>query len=202
MSIVLGITGGLSTGKSTVTLAFKRLGAKVFDADLWAHDLLKKKSSCFNRVVEVFGENILMKGEIDRRKLAEIVFKNTAKRKKLERIIHPEVERKIDREIRAFKKNQRKAFLVLDVPLLFEAGLDTKVDYAIVVKSKVTQQIERSVKKIGITQAEAKRRIKAQMPIRDKIRKADIVIDNSKTKTETIKKVKEIWQKIWIRIKK
>jgi dephospho-CoA kinase len=193
---VIGVTGGLGTGKSTVAAMLARLGAKVVDADKIARRLLNPDEACFGPVVRMFGRDILTRGRVDRKKVARVVFRDPARLKKLERVIHPEVRKVILSEIQKLKERGRTAILVVDVPLLFEAGFDNLVDRSVVVTAAMAVQIERAAKKLGITKAEARRRIKAQMPLRQKIRFADIIIDNNGTLIQTKKQVKRLWEKL------
>ena len=195
MVLILGITGGLATGKSSVAQMFGNLGAKVVSADKIARELLKPRSLYFERVVKEFGQEILKNGEIDRKKLADIVFKDRSKLKRLERIVHPQVKKMIRKEIQAYKKFTKKGVIVLDVPLLFEAGLEKFVQYTIVVKASRKEQLKRA-QKLSLDRNKALERIRAQWPLGAKLRLADIVINNEGSKKQTEKKVKRIWQKL------
>ena len=194
--VVIGVTGGLGSGKSTVAAMFKALGAKVLDADKIAHQLMRPGAACFNKIVRVFGKDILASGKVDRKKLAACVFINPERRRRLERIIHPAVRQVIRDEIKKQKKYRGNRVMVIDVPLLFEAKLDADVDYSVVVTAQRAKQLARAAQHLGITPAEAKRRIKAQMPLRQKIRLADIIIDNNGTFKQTQKQVRQIWEKL------
>ncbi len=178
---------------------FARLGAKVVDTDKIVHQEMRRGGRCYAPVIRAFGKQVAGKNGIDRRKLAAIVFNDRRKLKRLERIVHPQVALGLEEEIAKYR-NKRVA--VIEVPLLFEAGFDRYVDTAIVVTAKRDAQIQRAAKSLKLTRTEALRRISAQMPLRDKIRRADIIIDNNKTKTQTHKQVKAIWQKLTQRAKK
>ncbi len=197
--LIVGLTGGLATGKSMVTAAFARLGAKAIDTDKIVHKEMRRGGRCYASVVRAFGTQVAGKKGIDRRKLGEIVFADKRKLKRLEKIVHPKVRLGINEEL---KKYRGKGIAIVEVPLLFEAGFDRYVDTTIVVTAQRNMQIDRSAKSLKLTRTEALRRINAQMPLRDKIRRADIIIDNSKTKTQTYKQVKAIWQKLTQRTKK
>ncbi len=196
MSTIIGLTGSLATGKSTVAGIFAALGAKVIDADAIAHELMHPKGACFQSVVKLFGQDILSRGYIDRKKIAEIVFQDIKKLDQLVRIIHPEVRKEILKAIQSFKKGGKKKVVVVDVPLLFESKLHHYVDLSVVVKATQAQQVERAVDRLNITKAQARHRIKAQMPLREKIRLADIIIDNRGNITQIKKQVKRIWQEL------
>ena len=178
---------------------FARLGARVIDADGIVHKEMRRGGRCYAGVIRAFGAQVAGKNGIDRKKLAAVVFSGRRKLKRLERIVHPKVRWGIDEELKKYRGGE---IAVIEVPLLFEAGFNRYVDTTIVVTASRRSQIERSRRSLKITRTEALRRIKAQMPLRDKIRRADIIIDNSKTKTQTHKQVKAIWQKLTQRAKK
>lgn len=196
---VVGLTGGLATGKSTVAAMFARLGAKVIDTDKIVHKEMRRGGRCYAPIIRAFGQQMAGKKGIDRKKLGKIVFADKRKLKRLEKIVHPMVLLGVNEEL---KKYRGREIAVIEVPLLFEAGFDRCVDTTIVVTASRRSQIERSRRSLKITRTEALRRIKAQMPLRDKIRRADIIIDNSTTKTQTHKQVKAIWQKLTQKLKK
>jgi dephospho-CoA kinase len=198
--LIVGITGSLGTGKSTVAAMFARLGAEVIDTDRIVHEQLRKDGACYHSVLRVFGSSVTGPQGIDRAKLAGLVFNNPSRLKKLVGIIHPKVYIQIKKEVAAFKKNTK--VVVVEVPLLFESGFDSYVDMVIVVKAKKKDQLARAKGHLGMTRADALRRIRAQMPLRDKIRWADIIIDNSKTITQTRKQVETIWQRLLQKKKK
>lgn len=192
---IIGVTGSLSTGKSTVSKYFKDLGAKVINADNIAHQVLKIPS-CRNRVIKIFGKEVLRGAIIDRKKIAEVAFKNISYLKRLEKVIHPLVKKEIRSQIKVFRGLKKDGLLVVDVPLLFEAGLNKYVDRVVVVKLIEKTQLERAMKQLHISVEQARLRIKAQMPLKDKIRKADFIIDNEGSLNQTKKQVKEIWLKL------
>lgn len=194
MSLFIGLTGGLATGKSTVAAMFARRGARVIDADEIVHGLLEPGGSCFKIVVKTFGKQILHRGRIDRKRLACIVFKNIRKLRQLERILHPKAGEVIRKEIKGYRKSKKKEVIILDAPLLFEAGLDREVDYTIVVKAGRKEQLKRVIKRSALTKTEAFERLKAQLPLSVKMRLADIIIDNNSSRKETQKQVKAVWQ--------
>ena len=193
---VIGLTGSLGTGKTTVANMFADLGAKVLNADRIAHQQMTPKGACFKRVVRSLGKDILTAGRIDRKKVATRVFNDIRQLRKLEQIIHPAVRNIIQVKIQQYKRRKGRAVVVVDVPLLFESKLNKDVDLSIVVKANRTMQMARAIKKLGMTRADAERRIKAQMPLQQKIRLADITIDNNGTLTNTKKQVKRIWEKL------
>ncbi len=193
---IIGLTGSLKTGKSTVAKLFKDRGVEVIDADQLAHVVINSKGKGFKKVVKVFGSEILSKGEIDRKKLARLVFNDPQALKKLEKIIHPLVIQEMRQKIRRLRKLKLKQKVLLDVPLLFETGLDRLVDFTIVVKSSRALQIKRAVQDLNISSQQAMMRIQAQMPLKEKIQWADCVIDNNGSIPNLRKKVDLIWQKV------
>jgi len=190
---VIGLTGSLATGKSTVTAFFKKKGARVISADRLSHQLIEPGGKCFDAVLKYFGRRILKNGKIDRRQLAAIVFKNKTKRRKLERIIHPEVVKHTLDELKRYEGTNKR--IVLEIPLLFEVGWHDLMDVTVVVTASEAAQLKRA-QRSGMSTAEAALRIKAQMPLRKKIRMADFIIDNNGTKKQTEKQVNALWQKL------
>lgn len=192
---IIGITGSFGTGKSFVASVFKSLGAKVLDADKIAHKLLKKGAPAYEETVDLFGAAILAKNkDIDRGKLAAIVFADREKLEKLNSIIHPKVIREIKDKIESWRGEKA---VVIDAPLLIEANLEGMVDKLVVVKASKDTQIARCSKKFGIDEDECMARINNQMPLREKLERADFIIDNEGTKAQTKKQVTEIWRKAW-----
>ena len=184
---VIGITGRLGSGKSTVASLFAKEGARVLNADKVAHELLQEGTSCYKKVVELFGQQIVSRGCIDRKKLAGIVFRSKTKLNKLMAIIHPEVTKVFKAELK--KHRGKRKVIILDVPLLFESGQNKLCDITIVVKANKQICIDRAAKNLEIIKAEALRRMNMQMPQQKKIRLADIVINNNQI-IQTRKQVK------------
>ncbi len=192
---VIGITGGVGTGKSVVTSMLGALGAAVIDADKIAHEAIMPGNATYKRVISVFGSGILCKnGRIDRKKLGKIVFGNKNKRLMLNRIVHPAVISEI--KIELSKRRAQKRIFALGAPLLIEAGLTDIVDMLIVVTVDRKTQIERSIRKWGLSRAQVEKRIRSQMPLSEKRRMADFIIDNGGSLYATKKEVKKIWREI------
>jgi len=189
---VIGLTGGFGTGKTTVAEMLHALGAEVIDADRIARQLLRPQEKVYRKIVFLFGNKILKKGslQIERKKLARIVFQNKLALKKLNKIIHPEVIRIIKGKLKKIKKK----FVVIDAPLLLEAGLEKDVDILVVVKADNAKQIKRLKLKFGLAEEEIKKRIAQQMPLGEKIKKADFLIDNNGSKRQTRKSVERLWR--------
>lgn len=193
---LIGLTGGPGTGKSTVAEMFEKLGAPVFNADRAVHEFLARRGSGHRKVVAAFGKKILdERGEIDRRKLGKIVFGNTAKRRKLEGIVHPYVGRAM-RQWAARQQKRRTKIAVAEVPLLFEAGFDKWVDVTMVVSAGTGQQVERLGRRSKISRQDARTRIAAQVPLKEKVLLADYVVDNRGSRASTRRQVINIWKEL------
>lgn len=194
---IIGVTGGFGTGKTTVANIFKKLGAKVIDADRIAHRLLFKKSAVYNKTVAEFGCRILNKDEtIDRKRLSRIVFNDARKLRAYLKIIHPEIKRIIKREIKQASDGTKARVIVLDAPLLIEAGLAKAVNKLLVVKAKRDIQICRLKNKFALNKSDILKRIKFQLPLSKKIKMANFIIDNSRTVKDTEKQVRKIWREV------
>jgi dephospho-CoA kinase len=187
--LIIGLTGSLGTGKSTVAAMFAKRGAKIIDADAVTRDLLAPGKKCVKKVAKIFPGAILDNNKINRSELAKIVFYNPRELKKLTDILYPEALKVVKSLISRYKN---ESFVVLDVPLLFESGWDKITDTSIVVKAKRAQQFERAQKRLGITQSDFTRRLRNQMPLKEKCGLADIIIDNSHDLMQTRKQVDAI----------
>ena len=191
--IRIGLTGGFGTGKSTVADIFRELGAYVVDADELARDHLKRGRKEYQEVVSVFGEEILDREErIDRKALADEVFKDAGKLLKLNRIIHPGVIKEIERRL----ESSRSPVRIAVIPLLFETGLAPGFDYLIVVKADREIMIQRVASVRDMNEAEIDLRRHAQLPLVEKEKQADFIIDNNGSIEETRDQVQLIWEKI------
>lgn len=199
MAFVLGITGGIGTGKSTVLKMFAGLGAETLSADDIAREVLAKDSPAYYDTVEHFGKSILTPDtEIDRRALAEIIFHDPDARKTLESITHPRIITETQNRINRFRLNPPvpNAVLAVEIPLLIECGLDDIVDEVLVVAAEQVTQLNRLISRSGLTDEEAVRRINAQMPIEQKISRADRVIWNDGSLQLLESSVRRIWDEI------
>ncbi|MCM8789500.1 MAG: dephospho-CoA kinase [Candidatus Omnitrophica bacterium] len=189
--VVLGITGSFGTGKSTVARMFKLLGAKVIDADRIAREAIKRDTGGYKKICALFGKEILRKNkEIDRMRLAEIVFKDIKSLRKLNSIVHPVVKQKILTQI----NKEKEGIIVLDAPLLIEANLKSIVDRLIVVTAKRATQIGRIQRKSDLDKASIIRRIRSQLPLKEKEELADFIIDNNSTLEKTREQVRRIYR--------
>ncbi|MGI1691509.1 dephospho-CoA kinase [Thermoanaerobacter uzonensis] len=191
---VIGLTGGIASGKSTVSKLLKKMGAVVIDADIVSREIMVKGTEAYNKIVEYFGKEILKEdGEIDRKKLGNIVFADRRKLKKLNEITHPIIIERIKEKIEEErKKNQQKA-IVLDAALLIEMKLYKMVDevWLVVVDSKT--QIKRIMERDKLSYKDAINRIKSQMPLDEKMKYADFIINNSKDFKAMEKQVTLFW---------
>jgi dephospho-CoA kinase len=180
--ILVGLTGGIATGKSTVASMFRQCGAVVIDADQLAQDAVKPGKSAWRAIVKRFGRGILNPDRtINRRALGAIVFADRAKLRRLERIIHPRVAREQGRLTNEAFRKDPNAIVIYDVPLLFEAGIDKRVDKIIVVTVNQNTQIARLKKRNRLTRIEAVRRIHNQLALAEKVRRADFVLRGTLT---------------------
>jgi len=176
--LLVGLTGGIGVGKSTVAAMFAALGTAVVDADLVSRRLQEPGEPCHRAIVEAFGREILDgAGRVDRKRLGEIVFADPARRRRLEAIMHPAIWAACDAEIRAAAAAGRSVCLV-EAALILETGARDRFDKVIVIVAPVSVQIERLARARGLTDAEARRRITAQWSTEDKTRLADFTIDN------------------------
>lgn len=189
--ILVGLTGGVATGKSTVAAMFKRCGAVVIDADELARDVVKPGKPAWREIVRSFGNGLLNPDRtLNRQALGSLVFHDKSKLRRLERIIHPRVAREQARLTKQAQRNNPKAVVVYDVPLLFEAGIDKRMDKIIVVTADRETQIARLKKRNRLSRAEAIRRIQSQMPVPKKARLADVVIDGTLPRQDGMKAVR------------
>lgn len=187
MAKIIGLTGGIASGKSTVSEMFKAINIPVIDADHIAKSLLNKGSEAYHEIIQEFGEEILTPdGQINRKKLAKILFDNEKARLKINEIIHPKVKTIIKQEMLRLDSYDEKV-IVLDIPLLFETSYHTICDLTLLVYARQKDQVERLMHRDHISEEYALKKIKSQMPMSKKKELADYVIDNSKSILETKK---------------
>lgn len=193
--ILIGLTGGVASGKSTVAKMFKQCGAIVIDADALAREVVQPGKPAWRDIVRHFGTSILNTDRtINRQALGAIVFSRPTQRRVLERLIHPRVAREQQRLTREATRNDPNAVVLYDVPLLFEAGIDKRVEKTIVVAADRNTQIARLKKRNDLSRTEALQRIRSQMPLSQKIRQADIVIDGTLPRTAGRKRVRDVFR--------
>ena len=191
--ILVGLTGGVATGKSTVAKMFKQCGSVVIDADQLARDVVKPGKAAWRAIVTLFGTTVLNQDRsLDRQALGRIVFRNPKKRRQLERIIHPRVAREQQRLVRRIAKRKPHTVVIYEVPLLFEAGVDKRVDKIIVVTADRETQIARMKKRNHLSRTEAIRRIRSQMPLAKKIQQADHVLNGTLPRPSLRKQVGQL----------
>ncbi len=191
--IIVGLTGSVGTGKSTVAKSFGELGAYVIDWDELAREVIRPHLKAWKEIVEYFGKGILRDDlTINRQKLANIVFSDKEKLAKLNQIVHPEVFEEDERITNDIKSRDPNALIIKDIPLLFELSRPIFVDKIIVVSASEQTQLRRSEEK-GVSREDAQRRIKSQLPLEGKIKSADFVINNDGPLEETKRQVEEIY---------
>lgn len=192
---IIGLTGGIACGKSTVSKVLKDCGARIVDADAIAHELSQPNQPIFHADVELFGPEIVTpEGTLDRAEIARRVFSDTALRDKMNARVHPIIRAVVEDCLDAAHMAGIPA-VVLDVPLLFEAGWDALTTDTWVVSLPPSEQLARLLARDHtMDEAEARARIDAQMPLAEKCMRADVVIDNSGTRDETKKCVEKLWK--------
>jgi dephospho-CoA kinase len=178
--MVVGLTGGLGAGKTTIAGLFHDCGAKVIDADQLARNVVKPGKTAWKEIKKLFGANVLHSDKtLNRQALAQVVFQNPAKLKILQNIIHPRVAREQAKQTTNIGKAFPHAVIIYDAALLIEAGAYKRMDHVIVVKADRATQISRVCGRDGLTKTEALRRIKQQMPLRQKLQYADTVLEGT-----------------------
>ncbi len=182
-SLAVGITGGIGSGKSEVAKIFQQLGAKILFSDEIARELVNTDQSIKRKIQEAFGKNIyLNNGLLDSKKISQIIFENQNSRKFFDSVIHPPVLKLIEEEIKKANLNSSNQLTFVEAALIYEARAEKLFDYIIVVNADTEQSIERVMKRDRATRAEVVLRINAQMPAKDKIARADFVINNNGNK--------------------
>lgn len=201
VGLIIGLTGGIVSGKSTVAIMFKDLGAKIIDADQLGHKVILPHKPAWKKIVKLFGKDLLKEDlKINRKRLGRIVFNNQNLLKKLNEITHPEIIKLIKKEISLAKnktyKNGKEKILIIDAALIYEAKINNLMDKVIVVYINEEKQIERLMERNNLSAQESLKRIKSQMPLKEKVKMADYVIDNSNSLDKTREQVETIWQNL------
>jgi dephospho-CoA kinase len=195
-SLIIGVTGGIASGKSLVTATFRSLGAVVVSADELAREAVRPGSETLRRLVGQFGREILQAdGALDRKALAERIFTDAGAREALNRITHPAIAALAEKRLQELAQ-QTGRLIVYEAPLLFEAGAEKRVDAVLVVRIDEPLQVERLMRRDGLTEEQARVRIAAQMPQAEKMTRADYVIDNSGSPEATSEQVRRIFRKL------
>lgn len=192
--MLIGLTGGIATGKSTVSAMLKKRGAKIIDADQIAREVVEPGTIGAQKVAERFGQAVFHKnGELNRKQLAALIFSDEQARKDLNHILHPLIRQEMKERTKRIQKHDSRAIIIWDVPLLYESQLTDQVDRVIVVYIPEFLQIQRLINRNHLTYEEAMQRIRSQMPIEEKKLRADFVIDNSGSYEKTERQVDQLW---------
>ena len=189
---VIGLTGGIGSGKSLAAQYFAELGAFVVDADQLAREAIERGSKGFDEVVSIFGDSILSNGEINRKVLAELVFKEPSLKSKLEVIIHPFVKKKFESAVSSLKDNEVRVY---EIPLLVETKSQDRFDLVITVESDYETRVER-LRSRGMTRSEIDARIASQATAQEREDVADFLIENIGSEDELLRQVENIWDSI------
>jgi len=199
MVLIVGLTGGIVGGKSTVASMLKDLGVKIVDADKLGHSVILPHRPAWKKIIRLFGKDFLRKDlTIDREKLGKIVFANQTLLKKLNEITHPEIIKLIKKEINLAKNKtySQEKVLIIDAALIYEAKIDRLMDKIIVVYIDEDEQVKRLIRRNNLSKEEALHRIKSQMSTKEKVKMADYIIDNSSSLDKTKKQVEKIWKNL------
>ncbi len=195
--LIVGLTGGIASGKSLVAKVFRDLGAHVIDADKIVHELLEPNQQAWEEVIKYFGPGIMFPDKtIDRRKLGDIVFKDAGKRAWLNRCIHPKVFAAYTARVNHLRVREPDAIVVLDAALLIETGYHKMMDRIVVVYSHEEQQMDRLTNRDRFSREQALARIRSQMPLSEKRGYADYVIENTGKPEETERQARVVFQKL------
>lgn len=195
--MIIGLTGSIATGKSTVANMLKERGIPVVDADEVARVVVEKGRPALQKIVEAFGEEVLLEdGTLNRPALGNIIFNDKEARDTLNAIMHPAIREEMESQ-KAYHIENREHIIIMDIPLLFENGLTETVDRVVVVTVDEGTQLKRLMERNHLTEEEAKARIQSQIAVQDKVKRADDVIDNSSTLKHTeeqVMKMIERWK--------
>jgi dephospho-CoA kinase len=191
--LLVGLTGGIATGKSTVSEMFRQLGCEVIDADLLAREVVAPGEPALAQIAEEFGRDVLQPdGALDRKKLGAIVFADPARRRQLEQITHPAIRDRFLRRLADLEARGFSGIVLWDAPVMIESGGDKDMEKLVVVATDEATQTARLRGRDTIDAAEADRKIKSQMPVAEKAKLADYVIDNAGDRVGTERQVREV----------
>lgn len=197
---VIAITGGFGTGKTTVAQMFKELGASVLDVDMLVRELEQPSKPAWKKIVESFGEKILLPDQsLNRKELARIVFSNLEQLQCLNSLVHPLVLKETKKRVNQLKKKNKNRLVVVDIPLLFEVGEEGYFDFVIVVAAEESRVIERLVQNRNLSIEEIKQRMKAQIPLEKKASRAHFVIDNNNGLKKTRHQAQHLFESLTAR---
>ena len=192
--LLVGLTGGIATGKSTVAEVFRRLGCVIIDADALAREVVVPGEPAYADIVAAFGRGILQPdGTLDRQKLGAIVFAAPAKRERLEAITHPRIRERFAERLASLEARDFDGIVIFDAPVMIESGGHTAMDRLVVVVTDAATQAQRLTARDALGAAEAARRIRSQMPLAEKAKLADYVIDNSGDRETTIAEARRVY---------
>jgi dephospho-CoA kinase len=195
--IIAGLTGGIASGKSTVSRFLFDAGARIIDADKIAREVVKPGSPGYDAILSFFGRTILLPdGEIDRKRLGEIIFNDPEKKARLDAIVHPRVFERSAEMIAQIAADTPDAVVIMDIPLLLESGMGSDLAEVIVVYVPENLQLERLMKRDGIDERSAMARIRSQMPIEEKRKRATVVIDNSRTLSDSRRQALAVFNRL------
>ena len=195
--LLAGLTGGIATGKSTVSQMFAHLGAKIVDADLLARDVVMPGQPALAEIAAEFGPDVLQAdGSLDRKRLGDIVFGNPEKRRRLEQITHPAIYLRQQRILSVYEEEAFEGVVLWDAAVLIESGGHKRMDKLVVVLTDPATELARLMARDAMTEDVARTRIAAQMPVADKAALADYVIDNSGSRAETERQVRDVYARL------
>ena len=195
--LIVALTGGIGSGKSTVGQLFEDLGATVTDSDQLARDVVERGTNGFDQIITAFGDEVLKNGDLNRAALGELVFKDPAKRKQLEQITHPLIRKAFSKIVESSKGD---SIVINQIPLLVESNHDYKFDHVITISASEDVRIERLLKR-GMNLNQIKQRLQAQSTDAQREQISDSIIRNDKSQTELLPEVEKIWELLQIKNK-
>jgi dephospho-CoA kinase len=194
--LIIGLTGGIATGKSTASHILSEQGIPVIDADIIAREAVMPGKDAYEKIVAFFGEEVLLSDKtLNRAKLGDVIFNNSEKRQKLNQIVHPAVRSEMKKQAELYLSSGNP-LVIMDIPLLFESKLTHMVDKTWLIYTHPDIQLRRLMERDGYSEEQALSRIKSQMPIDEKKELADIVIENNDTKEELKQKLRRLLQEV------
>ncbi len=196
--MILGLTGNIASGKSTIAAELRKRGAVIIDADQLARQVVEPGNPTLEKIAEVFGSQVLTTaGGLDRDLLGSLIFADESKRNQLNAIIHPAIAALADAQMRELAGRRDIPLLVYEAPLLYEVGADARVDRVLLIRVDPQVQLQRLMSRNGFSELEARQRIASQMDQSEKERRADFVIDNSGSLELTLEQVDQFWSR-WV----
>jgi dephospho-CoA kinase len=195
--LIVALTGGIGSGKSTVGQLFEDLGATVTDSDQLARDVVERGTNGFDQIITAFGDEVLKNGDLNRAALGELVFKDPAKRKQLEQITHPLIRKAFSKIVESSKGD---SIVINQIPLLVESNHDYKFDHVITISASEDVRIERLLKR-GMNLNQIKQRLQLQSTDAQREQISDSIIRNDKSQTELLPEVEKIWELLQIKNK-